>query len=113
MHGKESTILHPITYRSGLFRDSQLNWAPLTKGAYAINLFVKKLLFYLDYAGVTLRSDHLSLQRFLKKNTLNSKVNKWAEEIEHYQIKFKYLRVIKNTLVDAASRLAQFDLDVC
>ena len=34
---------HPITYVSGLFRGSQLNWATLTKEAYAIYISVKKL----------------------------------------------------------------------
>ena len=33
---KEVKILHPITYMSGLFRGSQMNWASLTKEAYAI-----------------------------------------------------------------------------
>ena len=33
---------HPITYVSGLFRGSQLNWATLTKEACAIYMSVKK-----------------------------------------------------------------------
>ena len=33
---KETKILHPITYMSGFFRGSQINWACLTKEAYAI-----------------------------------------------------------------------------
>ena len=45
---------------------------------------VKKLSFYLDDADITLRNDHLPLKRFLEKNTLNSKVNNWAMEIEQY-----------------------------
>ena len=30
------TIYHPVTYFSGLFRGSQLNWAAQTKEAYAV-----------------------------------------------------------------------------
>ena len=30
------TVYHPVSYISGLFRGSQLNWAALTKEAYAI-----------------------------------------------------------------------------
>ena len=37
---------HPVAYTSGLFRGSQLNWAALTKEAYAIYMSVKKLSFY-------------------------------------------------------------------
>ena len=55
----------------------------------------KKLSFYLDDTDITLRSDHLHLQRFLEKNTLNSKVNNWAAEIDQYQIKFVYNKVFK------------------
>ena len=41
MEGKEVKILHPITYMSGLFRGSQMNWAYLTKEAYAIYMSIK------------------------------------------------------------------------
>ena len=62
-------VQHPITYVSGLFRGSQLNWAALTKEAYAIYLSVRKLSFYLTSADVLIRSDHLPLKRFLHRNT--------------------------------------------
>ena len=73
--GKSVTTDHPVAFVGGLFRGSQLNWAALTKEAFAIYMSVKKLSFYLDQAEITLRSDHLPLKRFLQKNTLNSKVN--------------------------------------
>ena len=38
---KEVKILHHITYTSGLFRGSQINWASITKGAYAIYMSIK------------------------------------------------------------------------
>ena len=38
---KEVKILHPITYMGGLFRGSQINWACLTKEAYAIYMSIK------------------------------------------------------------------------
>ena len=44
--GKETRILHPITYMSGLFRGSQINWAYFTKEAYAIYMSIKKLPYY-------------------------------------------------------------------
>ena len=81
IEGKENKLLNPITYMSGLFRGSQLNWACLTKEAYAICMSIQKLTYYLKDADVTFRSDHLPLKKFLAKNTLNSKVNNWAIEI--------------------------------
>ena len=109
MEEKEVKILHPITYMSGLFRGSQMNWACLTKEAYAIYMSIKKLAYYLEDVDITLRSDHLPLRKFLAKNTLNSKVNNWAIEISPFHITFKYIKGIKNTLANTMSRLIDID----
>ena len=109
LEGKEGKILHPITYMSGLFHGSQVNWACLTKEAYAIYMSIKKLAYYLEDADITLRSDHLPLKKFLSKNTLNSKVNNWAIEISPFRITFEYIKGIKNTLADTMSRLIEID----
>ena len=112
LEGKETKLLHPIMYMSGLFRGSQLNWAHFTKEAYAIYMTIKKLTYYLEDADVTLRSDHLPLKKFLAKNTLNSKVNNWAIEISPFRITFEYIKGIKNTLADTMSRLIEIDSQV-
>ena len=103
---------HPITYVSRLFHGSQLNWATLTKKAYAIYISVKKLSFYIDTAKITVKSDHLPLKKFLEKNTLNSKVNNWAVELESQNITFKYIPGIRNTLADTLSRLIEMDENI-
>ena len=43
MEGKTIIVHHPVTYVSGLFRGSQLNWAALTKETYVIYMSFKKL----------------------------------------------------------------------
>ena len=112
LEGKEVKILHPITYMSGLFHGSQLNWACLTKEAYAIYMSIKKLAYYLEDTDITLRNDHLPLKRFLSKNTLNSKVNNWAIEISPFHITFEYIKGIKNMLADTMRRLIKIDPQV-
>ena len=109
IEGKEKEIYHPVTYLSGLFRGSELNWATLIKEPYAIFMCVKKLDYYLAGAQTTLRSDHLPLKKFLKQKTGNSKVNNWALSLEEYEITFEYIKGIKNTLADAMSRLVHID----
>ena len=109
---KKTVIHQPVAYISGLFRGSQLNWAALMKEAYAIYLSVRKLSFYLTNADVLIRSDHLPLKKFLKQNTMNSKVNNWAVELETYNLKFEYIQGVKNTLADTLSRLMEIDPDV-
>ena len=111
MDDKQIVVNHPITYVSGLFKGSQLNWAALTKEAYAIYMSIKKLTYYLEDAEITLRSDHLPLKRFLQRNTLNTKVNNWAVEISPFKISFEYIKGIKNTLADTMSRLVALDPD--
>ena len=103
---------HPITYVSVLFRGSQLNWATLTKEAYAIYMSVKKLSFYIDTAKITVKSEHLPLKKFLEKNTMNSKVNNWPVKLEAQNITFEYIPRIQNTLADTLSRLIEMDEDI-
>ena len=109
--GKSTTTDHPVTFVSGLFRGSQLNWAALMKEAFAIYMSVKKLSFYLTDAQILLRSDHKPLEKFLLKNTLNSKVNNWAMELEAFNIQFDYIKGSNNILVDTLSRLIAIDPD--
>ena len=110
--GKEITMDHPVSYISGLFRGSQLNWAALTKEAYAIYMSVKKSTFYLTGHEITLRSDHLPLRKFLRKMTLNNTVNNWSTEIESFNINFVHISGKANVLADTLSRLIDTDPDL-
>ena len=109
--GKSTTTDHPVTFVSGLFRGSQLNWATLMKEAFAIYMSVRKLSFYLTDAKILLRSDHKPLEKFLQKNTLNSKVNNWAMELEAFNIQFDYIKGSSNILADTLSHLIAIDPD--
>ena len=82
------SVHHPITYVSGLFRGGKLNWAALTKEAYAIYLSVRKFSFYLTGADILIRSDHLALRKFLSESTRTKKVDSWAVELESFNLKF-------------------------
>ena len=109
--GKSTTTDHPVAFVSGLFRGSQLNWAALTKEAFAIYMSVKKLSFYLTEAQIMIRSDQKSLEKFLLKNNLNSKVNNWAMELEAFNIQFDYIKGSNNILADTLSHLIAIDPD--
>ena len=52
------------------------------------------------------------LHQFLLKNTKNTMVNNWAMSIKDYQLKFEYIKGVKNTLADTMSCLVQLDPDV-
>ena len=99
------TKYHPVCYVCGLFRGSQLNWATLTKESYVIYMAVQKLTFYIMGHNIKVKSDHLPLKKFLKKKTLNAKVNNWAVELEQFKIELDWISGVKNTLADSLSRL--------
>ena len=46
------------------------------------------------------------------KNTLNSKANNWAVELETFNIKYEHISGIKNMLADTLSRIIKVDPDV-
>ena len=96
---------HPICYISGQFRGSQLNWAALTKEAYAIYMVVRRLSFYMTDADVTIKSDHLPLKKFLNKQTMNSKVNNWAVELEQFRLHLEWIPGSQNLIADSLSHL--------
>ena len=96
---------HPICYVSGQFRGSQLNWAVLTKEAYVIYMSVWRLSFYVMDAEVTIRSDHLPLKKFLNKQTMNSKVNNWAVELEQFLLHLEWIPGLWNLLANSLSCL--------
>ena len=111
VEGKTVTTDHPVTYVSSLFRGSQLNWAALTKEAFAIYMSVKKLSFYLTDADILVKIDHLPLKKFLQKNSLNNKVNNWAMALETFNIRFEHVSGKANILADTLSHLVDIDPD--
>ena len=58
-------------------------------------------------ADITIRCDHLPLKKFLNKQTLNSKVNNWAVELEQFNLKVEWIQGSKNTLADSLSCLIE------
>ena len=98
---------HPICYVSGQFRGSQLNWATLTREAYAIYMSIRRLSFYITDAEVLIRCYHLPLRKFLNKQTMNAKVNNWAVELEQFKLKLDWIPGSKNLLADSLSRLME------
>ena len=51
-------------------------------------------------------------KHFLLKNTLYSKVNNWAIELETFNITFEHISGVKNTLADTLSRIVKVDPDI-
>ena len=65
----------------------------------------KGLSFYVTDADVTIRSDHLPLKKFLNKQTMNSKVNNWAVELEQFRLHLEWIPGSRNLLADSLRNL--------
>ena len=68
-NGKLDITYHPITYQSGTFTLSQINWNTLVKEPYAIMMLFSKMTFYLRDAEVVILLDHVPLQKLIKSNS--------------------------------------------
>ena len=66
---------------------------------------VWRLSFYVTDAEVTIRSDHLPLKKFLNKQTMNSKVNNWAVELEQFRLHLEWIPGTRHLLADSLSHL--------
>ena len=53
-NGKLNITYHPITYQSGTFTLSHINWSTLVKETYAIMMSFYKMAFYLCDAEVVI-----------------------------------------------------------
>ena len=47
---------------------------------------------------------------FSRKTTMNAKVNNWGVELSDSNIKFQFIKGVKNTLADTLSRLIDLEL---
>ena len=65
----------------------------------------RKLHYYISNSDTTICSDHMPLHRFPLKNTKNAMVNNLAVSIKDYQLKFEYIKGVKNTLAHTMSCL--------
>ena len=85
VNGKEITMDHPVSYVSGLFHGSQLNWAALMKEAYAIYMSVKKSVFILQvmklHQGVTTYYWMRDIGRLCGRNPANVESVKTKQQI--------------------------------
>ena len=81
---------------SGLFKGSQMNWACLTKEAYAIYMSIKKLAYYLEDADVMLRSDHLPLKEIFSQKYFKFQSQQLGyRKFPHFGLRLSILKVLR------------------
>ena len=95
----------PIAYLSAQFNDTQFKWSTVVKEGYAIYHAMKKWRHYLEDAGILLKSDAKSLQKFLNGRTDNLKLDRWSLELQGRNIQVEHIPGYKNKAADCLSHL--------
>ena len=101
----------PIGYFARSFMNTQVNWAALTKEAYAVYRSVEFFKVFITGCKVILRCDHKPLHGFINRNTNNQMVNRWSLNIQQYNITFEWVATDEN-ISDCLSRLLSSGLYV-
>ena len=108
--GSDST-LYPVAYFSDAVQNSQKNWAPTTKEAYALILAVRHWHVYLAGRHFILNSDHNPLVYMRKQKDPRGKFARWIIELEEYDYSINYVPGIENVKAGPLSRNKSAKLD--
>lgn len=89
------------------FSESQRNWPPITKEAYAVVYGVEKCSKYLLGRKFTLKTDHKPLTGIAKSHTHkgSSLVRRWFAELTNYDFDIIHVPGRENVVADALSRV--------
>ena len=99
--------LYPITYHSGTFSPTQVNWSANTKEAYAIFRSITRMSFFVTDSEVIVHSDHKPLKKFIEGVTANPRVLDWALYCHSVvrKLSIEFIKGSENVLCDVLSRL--------
>ncbi len=97
---------HPIHYISHKFSRSQARgWNTTMKETWALWWSLKKFDCYLRDAEIQCFTDHKPLEYCLKAEQTNKMIQRWAMDIQSFNIKISYLKGSSNVFADGLSRL--------
>ena len=105
----EPDTLIPIAYLSGSFSKTQQLWNTTQKECYAVCKSVKRFSF-ISWAECTLYCDHKPLASFLTTGMSSHVLDRWALELQQFNIKFNHIEGKKNVVADTISRLKATNL---
>ena len=97
--------LIPIAYFLGSFSRTQQLWNTMQKECYAIYQSIQKCAFYLAGMECTLYWDHKPLPPFFTTGMSSPLLDRWALELQQFNIKFQHIRGKRNIVADAISWL--------
>ena len=94
-----------IQYVSHKLNPGQQKWPVIEREAYAITYSINKLRHYLYGAHFTVYCDHKPLQNLFTSEMKNTRVQRWAIQLEEYSPYMEYKPGKKNVVEDLMSRI--------
>ena len=94
-----------IQYVSHKLNAGQQKWPTIEREAYAIIHAVKKLRHYLYGSDFTIFTDHKPLKSLFTAEMKNTRVQRWAIQLEEYSPRIEYKPGKLNMVADLMSRL--------
>ena len=98
-------LLHPVTYVSKKFSDTQLRYSTIERECLAIVWAMSKLSRFLTGRQFVLQTDHRPLTFLKESKTKNNRLLRWALAIQEFQFTVKHIEGTKNVLADLLSRV--------
>ena len=100
-----------IQYVSHKLNPGQQKWPTIEREAYAIVYAVTRLRHYLYGAEFTIYTDHKPLKTLFTSEMKNTRVQRWAIQMEEYNPKIEYKPGKMNVVADLMSRINKEDAE--
>ena len=100
--GMEVNLI-PIAYFLGSFSRTQQLWNTSHRECYTVHRSIQKCAFYLTGTKYTLYCDHKPLAPFFRTGMSSSVLDRWALELQQFDIKFQYIQGKWNVVASPGS----------
>jgi hypothetical protein len=92
--------VRPISFISRKLNNAELNYSVIEKECLAIRWAISKFSDYLEGGKFTVQTDHAPLQWLQQNKDRNSRLMRWALELQQYKFSITYVRGKNNFLAD-------------
>ena len=101
----DSGVEKIIQYVSKTLNSAQLRWPVIEKKAFAVIYTLRKLCTYLYGAKFIVYTDHKPIISLFTKKMKNTKIQRWAIELEEFDCEIRYKKRSENQRADFMSRI--------
>jgi len=99
--------LLPIAFASHKFTETELNWDIVSKEAFAVIFSLRHFQNIIFRSKIVLFSDHNPIQFAVTNVPRSAKLQRWALELQSYDITIKYIKADDNLVADWLSRYTE------